>query len=164
MIGLLLLTLGAQTPAIPKVVVTIEEPEAVRIVEGEPAEARIVATIKDGFKIQANPAADRFLIPARLRFEPDDRVRVGPPKYPAGKSYRLQGATSELSIYEKTVEIRVPLEATDSAQPAEASGTEFMLQGSLRFQACNAVVCLKPSSVPVRVLVRIGPGEKPPPR
>jgi hypothetical protein len=158
MIGLLLLAFSVQAPAIPKVIVTIEVPEAVRVVEGEPAEARIVATIKEGFKIQANPAADRFLIPARLQFEPDDRVRVGPPIYPPGKPYRLQGATSELSIYEKTVEIRVPLEATRPAQPADATGTEFVLQGSLRFQACNAVVCLKPSSVPVRVKVRIGPG------
>ena len=160
MIGLFLLALSTQAPAIPKVVVTIEAPEAVSVVEGESAEARIVATIKDGFKIQANPAADRFLIPARLQFEPDDRVQVGPPEYPAGKPYRLQGATLELSIYEKSVEIRVPLEATRSAQPADTSSTEIVLQGSLRFQACNAVVCLKPSSVPVRLRVRIEQGEE----
>ena len=160
MIGLLLLALGAQAPAIPKVIVTLEAPETVVLTDGEAVEARIVATIADGFKIQANPAADRYLIPARLQFEPDDRLRVGSPKYPAGQPHRLQGATSDMSIYEKSIEIRVPLEATRLARPADASSTEIVLRGSLRFQACNSVICLKPSSVPVRLQVRIGAGEK----
>ncbi len=160
MIGLLLLTVAAQAPTIPKVVVTVEELETITIVEGETAEARLVVTIKEGFKIQANPAADRFLVPARLEFEENDRVRVGPPEYPAGKPYRLRGAASDLSIYEKTIEIRVPLEAIRPAHPDEASSPDVVLEGSLRFQACNAVVCLKPSSVPVRLRVRIEPGEE----
>ena len=163
MIGLLLLVLGVQEPAIPRVIVTIQVPEGVRLVEGHAAEARIVATIADGFKIQANPAADRFLIPTRLQFEPDERVRVGPPKYPAGQPHRLQGAASDMSVYEESVEIRVPLEAAGSPPP-HASIAEIVLQGSLRFQACNAVICLKPSSIPVRLPVRIGAGEKPAPR
>jgi hypothetical protein len=36
-----------------------------------------------------------------------------------------------------------------------------MLKGTLRYQACNDLVCLKPSSVPVRLPVRIQPARKP---
>jgi len=163
-IRLLALLLAAQAPAIPKVVVSVQVPDVVQVAAGQSGEARIVATIANGFKIQANPASDRFLIPARLRFEPDDRVRVGDPEYPAGKPYRLQGAKTDMSVYEKSVEIRVPLEAIGSGKGAAASSLETTLQGSLRFQACNAVVCLKPASVPVMVRVRIEPGVTTPPR
>jgi len=157
-IRLLVLLLAAQAPAIPKVIVRVEVPDVVQVVPGQPGEARIVATIAEGFKIQANPASDRFLIPARLRFEADDRVRVGDPEYPAGKPHRLQGAATDMSIYEKSVEIRVPLEVVGSGE-----GTTT-LQGSLRFQACNDVVCLKPASVPVKLRVRIELGATTPPR
>jgi hypothetical protein len=155
-IGLLLLTVATQAPAIPKAIVSVAEPQEVRIVAGERTVARLTATIEEGFRIQANPASDRFLVPASLDLEADEHVRVGTPEYPPGKPYRLQGAADDLSIYEETVVIRIPLEAVHS--PASDGGSvEVTLEGTLRYQACNDVVCLKPASVPVKVPVRIEP-------
>jgi thiol:disulfide interchange protein DsbD len=162
-IALLLLTVAAQAPAIPKVIVSVAEPEEVRVVAGGSAVLELVATISEGFRIQANPASDRFLVPASLELEDDERVRLGPVEYPPGKPYRLRGASDDLSIYEGTVEIRVPLEATLSSAPGGES-VAVMLKGTLRYQACNDIVCLKPSSVPVRLPVRIGPVRNPPGR
>lgn len=158
MIGLLLLTLAAQAPAIPKKVVTVVEPEEVKIVAGGKAEAEVTATIADGFRIQANPAAERFLIPATLELGGDGQVSVGPIGYPPGKPYRLRGADSDLSIYGETLTIRVPLEAAPTSARASA---KVVLDGTLRYQACNDVVCLRPTSVPVRVPVRIVPARGP---
>lgn len=154
-----MLTLVAQAPAIPKVIVTVAEPEPVTIVAGERAEARIVASIEEGFRIQANPASDRFLVPATLELDDDERVGVGPPEYPSGKPHRLRGASDNLSIYEGTVEFRIPIDAPHTAAP-EGGIVELMLQGKLRYQACNDAVCLRPSSVPVRLPVRIEPPGK----
>jgi thiol:disulfide interchange protein DsbD len=153
-IGPLLLILAAQAPAIPRVVVSVAEPEEVSVAAGGRAEARVVATVAEGFRIQANPAAEPFLVPASLELEGDERVRVGRPEYPTGKPHRLRGADDDLSIYEGTVVISVPLEATRPAV-ADAESAEVLLEGRLRFQACNDVVCLRPSSVPVRLLVKI---------
>ena len=109
MIGLLLLTVATQAPAIPKVILSVAEPEEVRIVAGERAVARLTATIKEGFRIQANPASDRFLVPASLDLEADEHVRVGTPEYPPGKPYRLQRRPRATSRSTKeTVVIRIP--------------------------------------------------------
>jgi hypothetical protein len=155
MIAAALLILTAQASAIPKVIVTVREPGQVAVVAGGEAEARLTATVAEGFRIQANPAAEPFLIPASLDLEDDERVRVGPIGYPPGKPHRLRGADSDLSIYEGTVQIRIPLEASRSA--LDGKSVEVLLEGVLRYQACNDVVCLKPASVPVSLPVRIHP-------
>ena len=74
-------------------------PEPVSITAGGRAEARLVAKIKKGFRIQANPASNRFLVPAQLKLVEDKRVRAGDPRYPPGTPYRLRGTSSDLSVY-----------------------------------------------------------------
>lgn len=155
MIAPLLLALATVAPAAPPAVVTVAEPDELRVVAGGRAEARLVVTIEEGFKIQANPASNPFLVPATLELEADARVRLGAPEYPPGKPYRLPGAASDLSIYEGTFVIRVPLHASGVAP--EGAASDVVLEGKLRFQACNRERCLRPSSVAVRVPVKIAP-------
>jgi hypothetical protein len=152
---LLLLALTLQASPSPSPVVTVEAPAELAIRAGEPAELRLKATIAPGYKIQANPASQPFLVPARLELVPHDRVRAGAPEYPAGKPYRLEGASSDLSIYEGTFVIRVPLEA--AAASVSAPGSRGVLEGKLHYQACDRVRCLRPSSVPVRLSFRLDP-------
>lgn len=161
MIAALLLTVAAQAPVIPKVLVDVPVPEEVRIVAGGRAEARVVATVARGFRIQANPAAEPFLVPAKLELEGDERVRVGQPVYPPGQPHRLRGADDDLSIYEGTVVFHLPLEATPSSISKGEEVVTVVLDGRLQYQACNDVVCLKPSSVAVRLPVRILRPSKP---
>lgn len=160
MIAPLVLLLATQVQATP-VVVTVEVPEPVSITAGGRAEARLVARIKKGFRIQANPASNRFLVPAELKLSEDERVHAGHPKYPPGIPHRLRGASSDLSVYEDELVIRVPLEAPPAALGEAESALDVVLEGSLRFQACNEQVCLRPTSVPARVPVRIEPGGAP---
>ena len=128
------------------------------------AEARLVAKIKKGFRIQANPASNRFLVPAQLKLVEDKRVRAGDPRYPPGTPYRLRGTSSDLSVYKGELVIRIPLEAPPTPPGGAASARDVILEGSLRYQACNEQVCLRPSSVPARVPVRIEPDGTPGPR
>jgi hypothetical protein len=162
-IAVVLLAAVAQASPAPPVVVSVATPETVRVVVGAIVQARVVVTIKEGFRIQANPASGPYLVPARLKLEGDGRVRVGPAEYPAGKPYRLRGASGDLSVYEGTFVMRVPLEAPRSAGTDATSGLDLVLEGTLEYQACNSVVCLKPSSVRVRVPVRIEPERRRPP-
>jgi len=94
----LVLLVAAQVQATP-VVVTVEVPEPVSIPAGEHAEARLVVRITKGFRIQANPASSRFLVPAQLKLTEDERVHAGHPRYPPGSPYRLRGTSSDLSVY-----------------------------------------------------------------
>ena len=154
MIGALLLALAAPAPSSLPAIVRVATP-AVAIVAGERGEIEIVASITEGFRIQANPASEPFLVPARLELPGDGRVRVGAPVYPPGKAYRLRGADEDLSVYEGRLVIRVPLEARAAA--GDESPGETVLDGRLHYQACNELVCLRPSSAAVQVRVSLRP-------
>ena len=150
------IVLALATPG-PPPVVTVSSPR-VFLSAGERGEAAILARIEEGFRIQANPASDPFLVPARLEIEADDHVEAGAPAYPPGEPYRLEGAAEDLSVYRGEVLIRLPLVARRA--PGEAGG-ERLLRGRLHYQACNARMCLRPSSVPVEVWVIVRPSPAP---
>ena len=154
MISPLVFALFAAAPAGPPVVVTATVPKLV-LYAGERGELEVVASIARGFRIQANPASEPFLVPALLEIEGDERVHVGAPEYPPGKPYRLQGTAADLSVYESRLVIRVPV--TAHRGPGTGSSDDVVLEGRLRYQACNERVCLRPSSVPVRARVSLRP-------
>jgi hypothetical protein len=67
----------------------------------------------------------------------------------------LAGAESDLSIYDGTFEIRLPLDAPRGAAPGEVT-----LKGALHYQACNDRICLRPASVPASLVVTVArPGK-----
>ena len=157
MTGRLLLLFAVTAPAGPPAVVAVA-PAAVTLGARERGEVEVVARIKEGFRIQANPASEPFLVPARLELPGDERVHVGAPVYPPGRAYRLRGADDDLSVYEGTLVIRVPLEARSVA--GDASPGETVLDGRLHYQACNELVCLRPSSAAVQVRVSLRPSRR----
>ncbi len=134
----------------PPAVVEIRPPEEITLPPGGSADAQVQVRVKEGFHVQANPASESYLIPLRLDLAADARIRVGEPLYPRGQPYRLQGASSDLSTYEGAFVIRIPLHAAKDAAPGP-----LRLTGALRYQACDARICLKPASVPVAIPVRI---------
>jgi hypothetical protein len=141
------LLLAQASPAPP--VVSVSPPVELVLAPGAAAEARLEVTIKQGFHIQANPASEKYLVPARLELDENPRLRLGQPTYPPGRPHRLKGADKDLSTYEASFVIRLPV---------EASGTEpgaLAIEGRLHYQACDDRVCLRPTSIPVCIPVRI---------
>jgi hypothetical protein len=136
----------------PEDIVTVRTPPVVTLGVGEAAEARFAVAVADGYHIQANPASDPFLIPARLELEAKTGVRARTPRYPPARPFRLEGTSSDLRTYEGTFEIVVPIEAGERTRPGER-----VLSGRLRYQACDARTCLFPAATPVRLTVRIVP-------
>jgi hypothetical protein len=106
--------------------------------------------IAGGFHIQANPASQPYLIPATLDLQAAEGVQARAPVYPPGTAHRLRGAAQDLSTYEGTIEIAVPVTVALDARPGER-----VLRGTFRYQACDARVCLAPAAAPVAVLVSI---------
>ena len=77
-----------------------------------------------------------------------DGVRAGPIQYPPGRPHRLPGSNRDLSVYGDPLELTLPLIAD---RTMAAAG---VLEGLLRYQACNDRVCLRPASVLVRLRFR----------
>jgi hypothetical protein len=138
----------------PPVVVTATARKVI-LSAGQRGEIEVVATIRKGFRIQANPASLPFLVPSLLEFDEHEHVDVGSPEYPPGEPHRLRGTTEDLSVYAGRLAIRVPVTARRGS--GRESSDDVVLVGRLRYQACNEEVCLRPSSVPVLVPVSLRP-------
>ncbi len=119
---------------------------------GDSVELTLSLEIADGFHIQANPASQPYLIPALLELEAADGLEPGPPVYPPGSPYRLQGTDEDLATYDGGLTIAVPVRIRQDAAPGDRS-----LGGTFRYQACNARQCLAPATIPVELGLRLEP-------
>jgi DsbC/DsbD-like thiol-disulfide interchange protein len=131
-------------------IVTILPAKPVIAVRGETVQLTVRSKIKKGFHIQANPAANEFLIAATLTMSADKNVIPGKPVYPPGNAYRLEGSTEDLLTYDDEVTIKLPVKVLESASPGKTDIT-----GELRFQACDDTKCFYPRSIPVVIPVEI---------
>ena len=132
------------------VLVTILPLKPVVVAKGQTAQLTVMAKIKKGFHIQANPAADEFLIPTTLTLQASEGIIPGKTVYPPGQPYRLKGSTEDLFTYEDEVTIMLPIKVMDSAPVGNTSVT-----GKLNFQPCDDRKCLFPRTVPIIIPVKI---------
>ena len=129
---------------------TIIPAKQVTVAKGQTAQLSVRAKIKKGFHIQANPAADEFLIPTTLSIKANEKIVPGKPVYPPGHAYRLKGSEDDLLTYEDEVEISLPVKVLDSAPIGNAN-----LNGGLRLQPCDDRRCFPPRTIPVTISVKI---------
>jgi hypothetical protein len=131
-------SIGAET----KTLVTVEPPGDFSVSPGESKDAEIRITVADGYHVQANPAANEFLIPLTLELESENDLDVGEVRYPAGESYRIKGTEVDLLTYEGTFTVSVSIRASVSANEGISKA-----RGRLRYQACDDRVCLRPTTL-----------------
>ena len=136
-------------------IVAVMPSKPVAVAKGQTAQLTVTATIKKGFHIQANPAAEEFLIPTILTVQASEGTVPGKPVYPPGRPYRLKGSSEDLLTYEDEVTIMLPVKVMGSAPAGNAS-----LTGKLNFQPCDDRKCLFPRSVSVTIPVKIVHSQK----
>lgn len=140
------------TGAIAEPVVTVRPPQEVGLEAGQSREVAVEIDVKGGFHVQANPAANEFLVPLVVAIEPADELTVGEPRYPPASRLRLKGTEEDLLVYDGTIAVSVPIQTTATA----AAGAR-KLEGSMRFQACDKVSCRPPATAAFELAVRILP-------
>jgi hypothetical protein len=128
--------------------VSVRPVPAVTLHRGKADTAHVTVTVKDGYHVQANPASDTYLIPTTLQVKARAGITAGKPRYPRGRAYQLKGSTDNISIYDGTFEIAVPVRAGRTA-----SHGQKMLKATLRFQACDDKACFAPTTLPVEIEV-----------
>jgi hypothetical protein len=133
------------TPSSP---VAVGEVKVVTVASGDEATITVPVQVADGHRVQANPASNEFLVPLQLEIEEIDGFAFDEPIYPMGEPYLLEGDDEPLSTYvaEFKVVVRVAVEK-------DTAPGEYVVSGTLHFQACNSRMCLFPSSVPVELLL-----------
>ena len=145
---------AADTPT----VVSVRTSQVTEVSPGQSLGTQISVSVAKGYHLQANPASEDYLIATRLELKPVNAISIGKLRYPPGTPYRLSGADKDLKTYEGDFDIGFSLKVSQSA-----SQGQHVLQGRLRYQACNSKVCLAPTSVPITLTVAVLPAKAKPP-
>jgi hypothetical protein len=130
--------IGSETEPI----VIVKPPDDFSLSPGESKEAKIRITVTDGFHVQANPAANRFLVPLTLEFENEKDLEIGEIRYPEAETYRIKGTEQDLLTYGGTFTVSVSIRASESAKEGISK-----MGGRLRYQACDDRACRAPATL-----------------
>lgn len=131
--------------------VRLETVAPVEVRSGGFATALVKFTVKEGFHVQANPAANPQLVATVLNVPaPKDGLTAGPVAYPAGQPYRLRGSDKTLSTYSGSVTLEVSVAAAAGAKAGSRT-----IATSLRYQACDDTTCFFPQTDDVAIPVRV---------
>jgi peroxiredoxin len=101
------------------------------------------------------PGVERYS-PLELRLDPPDRFESRPPIYPTPRVMELPVIHERVPVYEKHLRIAIDLVVPgrsrkffSSLEEALDHSREFEIPGTLRYQACDAKVCYRPTEAKV---------------
>jgi hypothetical protein len=109
------------------------------IITGGTGDAVIELKIADGYHINANPASEKNLIPTTVEITAANDITAEKPTYPQALIKKFSFSDKQLAVYEKQATIKVKVRAT-------AKG-EKIINGTLRYQACDDEVCYPPTKM-----------------
>lgn len=128
-----------------KSMVTYLFPEQVSIAAQKPAAVDLHFRVADGLHINSHTPREKSLIATNLAVAETSALKVTGVEFPSGTDYAFAFDPSEkLSVY--TGEFTVKAHLT-------APAGNYMLQGLLRYQACDSRSCYPPKTIPVAVNV-----------
>ena len=118
-------------------------PEQVSVPAGKDAVVDLHFKINPGMHINSHTPSEKGLIPTRLILPENSGVTLGKVEFPAGSEYSLAAMPSvKLNVYTGDFVVHAHVRA--------AAG-QHLLQGSLRYQACDVNACYPPRNAPVVV-------------
>ena len=122
---------------------------------GSSFQVAVIATLEEGWHVNAHQPSLQYLIPTQLDLEPVDGLTFGEIQYPESVRLKFQFAQEELDVYEGRVIMRLPV-----TMSGDASGKPS-IRGSFRYQACNDEICLAPTRKDVAITIPIASLEQP---
>jgi hypothetical protein len=120
-------------------------PDKVNIPARHAAQVDLHFRVTDGLHINSHAPTDKSLIPARLAVVEVQGLNVTAVDFPPGTEYALQlSPRQKLSVYTGEFILHAHL----TAQPGE-----HLLEGGLRYQACDANSCMPPHTIPISLTI-----------
>ena len=154
LVGLLVLV-GCICPSVPaqgsaKVVkVTLAE-SVYKVKRGGSVQISVVIDVDDGYHINSNRPAEKYLIPTSLKVERASGITTTPVVYPKAKLQKFEFSDKALSVFEG----KAVLKLTARALGSTAAGSQT-LKAKLTVQACNNQLCLRPQTVDVSIPLQV---------
>jgi hypothetical protein len=126
-----------------KAMVAFLFPEQISIPAQKQTTVDLHFRVADGLHINSHTPREKSLIPTNLAVVEQNGIKVAAVDFPPGTDYSFAFDPKEkLSVYTGDFVLRAHLTA-----PAG----QYLLQGLLRYQACNSNSCYPPKTIPVAV-------------
>ena len=118
-------------------------PEQVTVAAGKPSSVALHFRIIEGMHINSHTPSDEFLIPTVYTIPDGDGVKLAVANYPTGANITLPSdPKTKLNVYSGEFIIQAQIIAPRG---------NHLVQGKLRYQACNDTQCLPPKTITVPI-------------
>jgi len=121
-----------------------------KLKRGGTVQLAVAIDMDEGYHINSNRPAEKYLIPTSLKFDRIDGITTGPIIYPKAKLQKFEFSQKPLSVFEG----KTTLKLTARALPSMSPGAQT-LKGKLTVQACNNQQCLRPQTVDVSIPLQV---------
>jgi cytochrome c biogenesis protein CcdA/DsbC/DsbD-like thiol-disulfide interchange protein len=102
----------------------------------------IDARLDAGFHVNSNEPLEDLLIPTQLTLSPPDGIRLDGIAWP--ESFLFEVAGDQLAVFEEEFVVGATLTLDD-----DVAVGDYVVPGTLRYQACDDTICYFPTSAPV---------------
>lgn len=121
-----------------------------RLRVGEVGDISVKITIADGWHINGTDPGFEFLVPTTVDLDVPAGIHVADVRFPEPVERALKLAGNKtLKLYEGTIAIQARLRYERSAETASDPVV------TLRYQACNDTLCLRPASITLQVPLKL---------
>ncbi len=122
-------------------------PEQVSVVAGKATAVALHFSVKAGLHINSHMPSEKDLIATVLTIPASSGVTAEAIQFPAGREFVLapagpDGPSEKLNVYTGEFVVNAELRAVRG---------EHLVEGSLRYQACDNRACMPPHTIPVVV-------------
>ncbi|HEX3437267.1 MAG TPA: protein-disulfide reductase DsbD domain-containing protein [Pseudacidobacterium sp.] len=118
-------------------------PEQVTIAAGKPSTLELHFRVNNGLHINSHTPREKSFIPTQLLVDEPTGLKIASVDFPPGTDYSPAFSPSDkLSVYTGEFVLRAQV----TAQPGD-----HLIQGALRYQACDSNSCYPPRKVPVAI-------------
>jgi DsbC/DsbD-like thiol-disulfide interchange protein len=124
--------------------------ESVEARAGGTAEAVVRLSITSGYHVNANPAAEKFLIPTSLEVKPQAGITADKIVYPKPLTKKFSFSEAPLTVYEGDTRIKMTIRVPPGIAPGQHT-----LAANLRVQACDDEKCYPPATANTSIPVTI---------
>jgi len=132
-------------------VVKVTSGESVyKVKRGGSVQVAVVLDVDEGYHINSNRPAEKYLIATALKIEHTAGLTTTPVMYPKAKLQRFEFSQKPLSVFEG----KAVLKLTARALASLPTGSQA-LKGKLTVQACNNQQCLRPQTIDVSIPLQV---------
>jgi len=148
------LSASAQDPASVVSIRTIAPDQPLKA--GKPTAITIELSIASPYHINSDRPLEDYLIPTTLEFAPYPGLTFGKTAFPPAAMKKFSFSDSPMSVYEGVIRVSAEIVADSILKQKD-----IVLQGKVRYQACDDSTCLRPVRKPFSLKISVADTSQP---